>query len=189
VRRKRGRAGASWQNSPPFIPYLAHRQRQGGGQPRGASVRRPGGVLSGPTAARGRGKRRRRARAFHPRAHLRLERREAADRRRTEGGGGANGGGAVELGERLCDSSKEVWCGEGVVVAALNRRRGRFGGMRYFRRGHRRARAPSRSPAGLLQRPVMRWHGLLRSTLCRGVRQPPSAARGRRRSGRWCSPE
>jgi hypothetical protein len=27
------------------------------------------------------------------------------------------------LGERLCDSSKVVWCGEGVVVAALNRRR------------------------------------------------------------------
>jgi hypothetical protein len=54
-------------------------------------------VLPGSTAAGGRGKRRRRARAFHPRAHLRLERREAADRRWTESGGGANGGGAVGL--------------------------------------------------------------------------------------------
>jgi hypothetical protein len=44
------------------------------------------------------GKLERGTRAFHPRAHLRLERREAVDRRRTEGGGGANGGGAVELG-------------------------------------------------------------------------------------------
>jgi hypothetical protein len=113
---------------PPLHPLPREQTEAGGGQPRGASVWWPGGVLPGPTAAGGRGNRRRRARAFHPRAHLRLERREAADRRRTEGGGGANGGGAVELGERLCDSSKAVWCGEGVVVAALNRRRRSVGG-------------------------------------------------------------
>jgi hypothetical protein len=39
----------------------------------------------------------RRTRESHPRAHLRLERREEADRRRTKSGGGVNGGGAVEL--------------------------------------------------------------------------------------------
>jgi hypothetical protein len=138
VRRKRGRAGALGKIAPPFIPYLAHKQRQGKGSRAGP---RSGGRAApppGPTAAGGRGKRRRRARAFHPRAHPRQERREAADRRRTEGGGGANGGGAVELRERLCDSSKAVWCGEGVVVAALNRRRRSVWGEEIF---------PARSPA------------------------------------------
>jgi hypothetical protein len=48
--------GGFWLNSPPFIPYLANRQRQGRAAERGASVRWPGGVFQGPTAAGGRGK-------------------------------------------------------------------------------------------------------------------------------------
>jgi hypothetical protein len=70
----------------------------------GAGGRRRAAASRGLTAAGGRGKRRRRARASHPRAHLWLGRREGPDRRRrTEGGSGARGGGAVELGEDLCE--------------------------------------------------------------------------------------
>jgi hypothetical protein len=79
--------------SPP-PPSIQNREQGAPAWPRGASVPRPGSVLPGSMAPRGRGKRRRRARAFHTRAYLWLERCEAADRRWTEGGGGANGGGA-----------------------------------------------------------------------------------------------
>jgi hypothetical protein len=82
------------------MPFFLPDPDRGGRQ--GASVRRSGGGLPRPTAAGGRGKRKRRARASHPRAHLGLGRREEPNRRRrTKGGGGARGGGAVKLGEGL----------------------------------------------------------------------------------------
>jgi hypothetical protein len=70
VGKNRGNDREFLAKQPPFIPYLANRQRQGRAAARGASVRRSGGGLQGPAAAGGRGKRRRRARAFHYRAHL-----------------------------------------------------------------------------------------------------------------------
>jgi hypothetical protein len=74
-------------------------------------------VLPGSMAAGGRGKRRRKARAFHTRAHLWLERREAVDRRWTEGGGGANGGGANWGG----GGAKEVLCEFVVMRGAVGK--------------------------------------------------------------------
>jgi hypothetical protein len=100
--------GGFWLNSPPLHPLSRDRQRQGR-VAAGASVWWPGGVLPGPTAAGGRGKGMRGARAFYYRTHLGLGRLEGVDRRRhTEGGGGARG--------RRCSKAQArgtavlVWC-------------------------------------------------------------------------------
>jgi hypothetical protein len=86
----------------------------------------------GPTAAGGRGKRSRRARPSHPRAHLWLGRREEMDRRRrTERGGGARGGGAVELG-KTCGCSIAVCCGEGGWCWPFYRRPKAVPGRKYL---------------------------------------------------------
>jgi hypothetical protein len=115
-----------------------------------ASVRRPGGVLLGSTAAGGRGKRRRRARAFHTRAHLRLERREAADRRWTEGGGGANGGGANWGG----GGARGVLCEFVVRRGAVGKARGLFiGGARRFGGEIFPARGGSPAGSGFFSKP------------------------------------
>jgi hypothetical protein len=83
-RRERGnRAGAILEKEGNMGGLGKHallppRSRQGRG---GGRTPRSGGGLQVPTAAGGRGKRRRRARASHPRAHLGLGRREEPDRR------------------------------------------------------------------------------------------------------------
>jgi hypothetical protein len=65
-----------------------------------------------------------------------------------------------------------VRCGEVVVVSALNRRRRSVwgGGEDFSRRGRRRARVPSRTPAGSLRLPAMRRLGAVRVNVCRKVR-------------------
>jgi hypothetical protein len=158
-----GGQGVFGKHAISFLPLESEQRGRGGAGTVGRQGRPPA-VLS--MAAAGEwGKSERGTRGSLPRTHLgprRLE--EAVWRRRSEGGGGAKGGGAVGgRGARQC-SIGAVW-GEGVVVVALNRRRRSvWGGRRYFRRGHRRARASSRSPAGLLRRPAMRRLELLRST-------------------------
>jgi hypothetical protein len=70
-------------------------------------------------------------------------------RGRAEGGGGATGGGAAVLEERAQGCSVLVRCGEVVVVSSLNRwPEAVRGGEDFSRRDRRRARVPSRTPAG-----------------------------------------
>jgi hypothetical protein len=106
---EKGKAGGVFgKNAIFFPPPFESGQRTGGARPRRASVRRPGGVLPGSMAAGDRGKRRRRTRAFHTRAHLGLKGtveaapRESRGRRRCYwwrcGGAWGAGSGRLDLG-------------------------------------------------------------------------------------------
>jgi hypothetical protein len=129
----------------PFFLPDPDREEGGGWTPRSGGGRRPPGADGG----WGQGKRRRRARASHPRAHLWLGRREGPDRQRRRTGGASlrwwlgvvarrgNGGAVVAW-----------WCGEdgaGLFIAGARSVRGRFLCTPALRRGRlRRARAASR---------------------------------------------
>jgi hypothetical protein len=107
---EKGKTGGVFGKNAIFFPPspLRIRTENRGARPRRASVRRPGGVLPGSMAAGDRGKRRRRTRAFHTRAHLGLKGtveaapRKSRGRRRCywwrRGGAWGAGSGRLDLG-------------------------------------------------------------------------------------------